>query len=449
MRECEGDVVHALDHRVRRDPRGVVRPTVDVGWIEQALPHARPGARDGLRHVCRSKRTRSVNHELDRRLQQRAVARISGELWAGQHRAHQRLHVVLAAAKCISQPIHQGRRRLPRHEVLQHPGGDEWRGGRLGQDAIDDALGVQRAGLAEVRDRALERAPLVEYAGFLAGVDGEHAAGAVGGSGRVRARQLPAGQRKGPLAHVLFGEGVGAHREELHELARIVLVGARCDRRREVEVTQHRRVGGDLHEHRAQVGHRHAPPGEVLPVHECVVGRLAVVACEVAVPEERHALGERGRRAEHVVDPPLLELGDRETTARSVCGREGRRFSRRRFDQPIDGLVESVGQRGVELRRCVAEARSPQQMHHARRLGFQGRDPVRRRARARRGDVLHRPAQEANHPHTDAGGDRGAERLPPGDATSLCRGAVGLVVSWCEAHELIQARQAAVDIRWM
>jgi len=62
----------------------------------------------------------------------------------------------------------------------------------------------------------------------------------------------------------------------------------------------------------------------------------------VAVPEKRHPFRKWRRRGQHVIDPPLLKLGDRKTTAGRVRGQEQGRLRRLGFDQAIDGLAESV-----------------------------------------------------------------------------------------------------------
>src|SRR5206468_12169455 len=87
------------------------------------------------------------------------------------------------------------------------------------------------------------------------------------------------------------------------------------------------------------------PPGQVLPVD---VGRLQIdlseVACEMAVPEEGHALRERGRRAQHPIEPPADELLrlDRLLLRRVIRAGEGRRLGCFRFDETVDGLLEAV-----------------------------------------------------------------------------------------------------------
>jgi hypothetical protein len=98
----------------------------------------------------------------------------------------------------------------------------------------------------------------------------------------------------------------------------------------------------------------------------------------VAVPEERHALAKRGRRVEHVVDPPLLELADVEPLLLRgiVATGEGERLGDRGLEHPVERLRVAVGLRLRELGVGGAEGGAPQQMRDARGLGAEWREPV-------------------------------------------------------------------------
>ena len=162
---------------------------------------------------------------------------------------------------------------------------------------------------------------------------------------RLRDGLAPAGEGLGTVPHVVLAECAGAHREELHELAAVVLVRTLAGGRSEVEIAKHPRIDRDLIEHVVKVAERHLPPGQVLPVD---VGRLQVdlaeVAGEMAVPEEGHALRERGRRAQHPIEPPADELLrlDRLLLRRVIRAGEGRGLGCFRFDETVDGLLEPV-----------------------------------------------------------------------------------------------------------
>jgi hypothetical protein len=88
----------------------------------------------------------------------------------------------------------------------------------------------------------------------------------------------------------------------------------------------------------------------------------------MAVPEQRHPLGEWSRRADHVIDPPLLQPCRGEFPAGCRCRVQDGRLSRLAFDQPIDGLAETVGKRRIELRRTSFGYTPAQQLHHPRGL---------------------------------------------------------------------------------
>src|SRR5207302_648517 len=85
---------------------------------------------------------------------------------------------------------------------------------------------------------------------------------------RLRVRLPPSGEALGCGLYVVLAERVRAHREELHQLARIVLVRALSGGRAEVEVAQHAWVDRDLLHHRAKVAEGVPTPREVLPVDE-------------------------------------------------------------------------------------------------------------------------------------------------------------------------------------
>src|SRR5256885_14415438 len=137
----------------------------------------------------------------------------------------------------------------------------------------------------------------------------------------------------------------------------------------------------------------------------------------MTVPEESHALGEWRRRREHVVDPPLLQLADgKPSTWRAGRGERGR-LGGLGLNESVDGLAETVGQSRVELGWRVAHGRAAEEVHDARGLGAEGRDPVRGGGRGvRRGDLLHRPTKKPDDSDPDTGGGCGGARLAPRDA---------------------------------
>ena len=176
----------------------------------------------------------------------------------------------------------------------------------LAQHEVDDAVGVVVAELAEHGLRAVEPATGVEQRIDVV---------------RVLVVDVPARERLRELRDVVLAvvlrardDVVHAEREELHELAAVVLVGAALDVGLAVQVAQHGRVLGDLE--------RHVAEGDVR-----VGGEIAVLAQQrvlahqqlrrrdgrarvrpVAVPEERHALDQRVARAHHAVDPGEHEV---------------------------------------------------------------------------------------------------------------------------------------------
>ena len=77
----------------------------------------------------------------------------------------------------------------------------------------------------------------------------------------------------------------------------------------------------------------------------------------MAVPEKSHSFREGRRSAEHVIDPPLLQLRDGKASTWSGRRGELRWLNRLRLDQSVDGPVEPVGKGGFELGRGRSKAR--------------------------------------------------------------------------------------------
>ena len=219
----------------------------------------------------------------------------------------------------------------------------------------------------------------------------------------------PAGQGPRQLAHVHLGvrAAVGPEREQLHQLTRVVLVGAALGVLVLVEPDDHRAVRRHVADELIEAAEGVAPEHLVLGEHQLLVAHAVVRGCEPVVPDERHALDERLARADHPVEEPevvvavAVERLDRDDRVRVelVClvdrrrageGRHPLRPGERRHGpvQPHRGQ-----QLGVARRR--AEARSPEQalcltdaegagVDRNRRAELEGRCGRRRRRRDRR-----------------------------------------------------------------
>src|SRR5439155_7578627 len=96
-------------------------------------------------------------HELGRRLDQAPIALVGRKLRTCKDRPHQRLDVVLAAAKRVAEAFDVARAGPRGHEVLGKLVGDERGGGGLSEGEIDYALRIYLARLAEVGDASSVR----------------------------------------------------------------------------------------------------------------------------------------------------------------------------------------------------------------------------------------------------------------------------------------------------
>src|SRR5439155_24414582 len=106
-------------------------------------------------------------------------------------------------------------------------------------------------------------------------------------------------------------------------------------------------------------------PGQVLPVDEWALKvDLAEVAREMPVPEERHALREGCRRAQHPVEPPGDQVlrPDRLVLRRVVRTGEHRRLGGLCLDQTVDGVLEAVLYCLLVLGGRLGESRAKQKM---------------------------------------------------------------------------------------
>ena len=125
---------------------------------------------------------------------------------------------------------------------------------------------------------------------------------------RVAPRVAEAGQRPRLLAHVALavGAAVGAEREELHQLARVVLVRRALLVVDAGEPEQHRGVARDLHQQPGERAQAEAAEELVLAQHQLRRPDAVARGGEPVVPDERHPLVQRLRRAHHPVEPPEL-----------------------------------------------------------------------------------------------------------------------------------------------
>ena len=181
----------------------------------------------------------------------------------------------------------------------------------------------------------------------------------------VLVRRGEPGQRAGLLAHVaLRVAGAVTEREQLHQLAGVVLVRRALLALEAVEVEQHRRVLGDARHEAGERAEPRAPEHVVLADHQPLRADGLVRGREPVVPDERHPLGQRPARAHHPVEPPQVvvpELVEREQPAAVDLRRLPDQVVRPGREQMRDGAVEAAcGERSL-LARSGAEARAPEE----------------------------------------------------------------------------------------
>jgi hypothetical protein len=180
--------------------------------------------------------------------------------------------------------------RNRRNELAPQLAGHEFRRLRLREEDIEHRAPVEAARAAEEGLDALvvRRPAKQELTGF-----------------RINA---PPGESARGLLDVLLAVMALAEREELHQLAREVLVGLLLAARRVVEIDQHRGVAGDRSEQLAEIAQRVPAQKLVLPVQKLRGAHLLQARYEVVVPEERHLFAELLACGQKLRQPPGLQL---------------------------------------------------------------------------------------------------------------------------------------------
>jgi len=183
--------------------------------------------------------------------------------------------------------------------------------------------------------------------GLGAGVVPVHVEAEVVVADAVRPAHAPA--REGPrlLAHVVLRVAPsGAEGEELHELARVVLVRRPLRVLDPVQPDEHGRVPGDPEQQRLEGAERVRAQEVVLGEHELLRPHAGVRGGEPVVPDERHPLDELPVRAHHAVEPPEVVVAPgvaRRERGAVVVGR-GRPVQAclRRIEEVVDGLFQAL-----------------------------------------------------------------------------------------------------------
>ena len=136
----------------------------------------------------------------------------------------------------------------------------------------------------------------------------------------------------------------GAEREQLHQLAGVVLVRRPLGVLRAGEPEQHRRVLRDLAQHRVERAEREAAQQLVLVQHQLLRADAVERGREPVVPDEGHPLDERAGRPHHPVEPPEVVVtpgvGRREPAALVVARLGADELLATRPGQRVDGAVE-------------------------------------------------------------------------------------------------------------
>jgi hypothetical protein len=243
---------------------------------------APPGATSSWRSVPTTSSTGPLHHRP-------AIGRLPEGI-REQQGAQRDLDIVVAVAHRLADALDLVRVRILGDELAPELGGDERRGLRTLEDHVEHGVAVEAARFAEHR--------------LHAGIVDERAEQVAAGF----AIEAPARERARRFLDVAFRVLPLAEREELHHLAREVLVRLRLAALRGVEVDEHRRVLRRRVQEVGEAAERVRAQRYVLLVHEPRETHLLLARHEVVVPEERHALGDGRWRHQHLVHPPGAKL---------------------------------------------------------------------------------------------------------------------------------------------
>ena len=229
-----------------------------------------------------------------------------------------------------------------------------------------------------------------------------------------------------------------SEREELHHLAREVLVGSLAAAAGVVEIDEHRRVLRDRVKERREVAERLAPQQRVLAIHELAQADLLLARREMVVPEDGHALGERTGGLQHLAQPPgaklepLLDEAAQRGHAllgahlpQAIVRLEGRVDESRRREDAIRAARPPAGAprpRRARARRTRAPRRRSRRIPRGREDGARLRSRSARRARRsrREGMRLRRRFSWTRAPRADTG-PRGGDAHSRGPPRSFAR----------------------------
>jgi hypothetical protein len=267
--------IEPREERCRGQPGRPPGPAGHVGRLEQGLPHRSPESERRPEIRLQLQSSHRADHELDRALDLRPVGSLRIELCALQDGPNNFADVVAAPVPNLSQPRHGFGPRVGVRELPEEPDRDEPRRRIMRHDDVDNLIAPERPGLPQeclhpavleaglddkLRLVRLRRRVLCRPAFRLARTLRElHPR---------RRRQPPAGEGPRRLPHILLGVVAHPHREQLHQLPRVVLI--RVGRRglNGVEIDHHGRVAADGPKQVVIPRQRHAPEQLILDKHE-------------------------------------------------------------------------------------------------------------------------------------------------------------------------------------
>ena len=376
------------------DPRLSTGPAAHIGRRKQVL--TKPGCQHRKRQrigVAHAKLAHRAGHQFDRAFDQRGAMFRRVETRRREDAAQRHLNVIPAGAKCVRDadnfaPVGGGV-SVRRYKLAPQFGNDELGRSRLCQQDVEHCIAVKIAAAAE---HGFDTIVML------------HAADQEGRA--VFPVHTPAGEGARGFLDVALAVMPFTQGEQLHHLTRKIFIRLTLAAGGCIEVNQHRRVFGGGMQQRAEVAQRVLAQQHVLAVHQLRRAHLLRTRHKVVMPKQRHALGQRRRRLQHLRHPPRLELGIAQGLAllkRAPLGIGQVPYARR----VLDRLLHPGWWRSMRSRACrrqqLLHGLLPVQPGKAFYLTLSGRKPAAREqmpciVRAK-GSGLHRSGKQRQQAH--------------------------------------------------
>src|SRR3954469_24444223 len=278
---------------VSGNPGEAAIPPFHIGrgeeFLAKFLEHVR--ADQGRRKIA-LQHADAADQPLYGALHLRAHDRVRVKFLAAENRAQDRFEIAFVFAEESSQGGDEFFGRFVAAKEAPELRGDEARGLRLGNDLLKHVRPIERTGFAQERFYAIIVNEWAVIGSLVWRVEDETGEGA------------------GCFADIFFGVMSLTQGEELHDFARIILVGMLFAALGLIEPDEHGRVARNVLEEGEPIARGMLAKGLVLQKHVIGVAHLLRTGGEVAVPKEGELFLKGTRSPGHALQPPTAQIHD-------------------------------------------------------------------------------------------------------------------------------------------